>query len=296
MTRLVLIPLPGNEKMAERLAGLLDGEMRMPEMRHFPDGETYFRLDVDLHGRRVALVCTLDHPDAKFLPLLFAARTASDQGAASVGLVAPYLAYMRHDRRFHPGEALSSKLFASLLSPQIDWLVTVDPHLHRIHSLETIYEVPTRVLHAAGAIAHWIAHEVDKPVLIGPDAESVQWVCEVARTTGAPVVVLHKNRGGDPDVAVSPPALSPFMERTPVLVDDIISTGRTMIATLNELNAAGMKPAVCVGVHGIFADGAYDDLKAAHPARIVTTNAVAHESNALDIAPLLAGGIKEIAV
>ncbi|MEI9990980.1 MAG: ribose-phosphate pyrophosphokinase [Rhizomicrobium sp.] len=296
MTRLVLIPLPGNEEMAERLAGLLDGEMRMPEMRHFPDGETYFRLDVDLHGRRVALVCTLDHPDAKFLPLLFAARTASDQGAASVGLVAPYLAYMRQDRRFHPGEALSSKLFASLLSPQIDWLVTVDPHLHRIHSLETIYEVPTRVLHAAGAIAHWIAHEVDKPVLIGPDAESVQWVGEVARTTGAPVVVLHKTRGGDTDVAVSQTDLSPFMERTPVLVDDIISTGRTMIATLNELNAAGMKPAVCVGVHGIFADGAYDDLKAAHPARIVTTNAVAHESNAIDIAPLLAGGIKEIAV
>ena len=103
MTRLVLIPLPGNEAMAEQLAALLDGEVRLPEMRRFPDGETYLRLDIDLHGRRVALVCTLDHPDAKFLPLLFAARTASDMGAASVGLVAPYLAYMRQDRRFHHG-------------------------------------------------------------------------------------------------------------------------------------------------------------------------------------------------
>jgi len=296
MTRLVLIPLPGNEAMAEQLAALLDGEVRLPEMRRFPDGETYLRLDIDLHGRRVALVCTLDHPDAKFLPLLFAARTASDMGAASVGLVAPYLAYMRQDRRFHHGEALSSKVFASLLSPQIDWLVTVDPHLHRIHSLEAIYDVPTRVMHAAGAIAQWIAHEVDKPVLIGPDQESVQWVDEVARTTGAPVVVLHKTRAGDADVSVSKADLTPYLEYTPILVDDIISTGRTMIATLNELNAAGMKPAVCIGVHGIFADGAYANLKAAHPARIVTTDAVAHITNAIAIAPLLARGIKEIMV
>ena len=296
MTRLVFIPLPGNEAMAERLAGLLDGELRIPEMRHFPDGETYLRLDVDLHGRRVALVCTLDHPDSKFLPLLFAARTASDLGAASVGLVAPYLAYMRQDRRFHPGEALSSKIFASLLSPHIDWLVTVDPHLHRIHSLEAIYDVPTRVMHAADAIAHWIAHEVDKPVLIGPDSESVQWVGEVARTTGAPVVVLKKTRSGDSEVSVSQTDLTPYMDRTPILVDDIISTGQTMIATLNELNAAGMRPAVCIGVHGIFADGAYGDLEAAHPARIVTTDTVPQKSNAIDIAPLLASGIKEIMV
>jgi ribose-phosphate pyrophosphokinase len=296
MTRPVLIPLPGNEAMAEELVSLLNGELRLPEMRHFPDGETYFRLDEDLHGRRAALVCTLDHPDAKFLPLLFAARTASDLGAASVGLIAPYLSYMRQDRRFHPGEALSSKVFASLLSPQIDWLVTVDPHLHRIHSLSSIYDVPTRVLHAAGAIAHWIAHEVEKPVLIGPDDESVQWVGEVARTTGSPVVVLRKVRSGDSDVSVSQTDLTPYMGCTPILVDDIISTGRTMIATLNELNAAGMKPAVCIGVHGIFADGAYEALKAAHPARIVTTDTVTHETNTIGTAALLASGVKEIMV
>jgi ribose-phosphate pyrophosphokinase len=296
MSRLVLIPLPGNEAMAEELADLLDGELQPPEMRNFPDGETYLRLNVDLHGRRAALVCTLDRPDAKFLPFYFTARTASELGAASVGLIAPYLAYMRQDRRFQPGEALSSHLFASLVSPQIDWLVTVDPHLHRIHSLETIYQVPTRVLHAASSIARWIAQNVDKPMLIGPDSESVQWVGEVARATGAPVVVLDKTRRGDADVAVSQADLAPYKDRTPVLVDDIISTGHTMIATLAELNAAGMKPAVCIGVHAIFADDAYEQLRAASPARIVTTDTIAHESNAIEIAPLLAGAIQEVMV
>ncbi|MEJ0028335.1 MAG: ribose-phosphate pyrophosphokinase-like domain-containing protein [Rhizomicrobium sp.] len=147
-SRLVLIPLSGNEAIAARLAGLLDGELRIPEMRHLPDGEPRFRLDIDLHGRRVALVCALDDPDAKFLPLLFAARTASELGAASVGLVAPYAADMRPDRP--SGEAPSSRLFAARLSPQIDWLVTVEPHPHRGPSLEAIYDVPTRVLDAAG--------------------------------------------------------------------------------------------------------------------------------------------------
>lgn len=294
MSPLALIPLPGNEDMANKLAQLLGGEVCQPEMRTFPDGETYFRLDQDLHGRAVALVCTLDRPDAKLLPLLFAAGTVSDLGAASVGLVAPYLAYMRQDRRFQAGEAPSAKLFASVLSPHVDWLVTIDPHLHRVHSLNEIYSVPTCVLHAADVIAQWIARDVDKPVLIGPDSESVQWVSEVARTTDAPVVVLKKARHGDRDVDVVMPDLSPWRDHTPVLVDDIISTGRTMIETLSHLRDAGMKPAVCVGVHGIFSADAYEALRALAPARIVTTNTVAHETNGIDVSQILADGIREV--
>ena len=295
MSGIVLVPLPGNEAIASSLAKSLSGEACLPEMRSFPDGETYFRLDRDLHGRSVALICTLDRPDAKVLPLLFAAGTVSDLGAASVGLIAPYLAYMRQDRRFHPGEALSAKLFASFLSPHFDWLVTVDPHLHRVHSLQEIYSLPSRVLHATAAIAQWIAREVPSPVLVGPDSESVQWVDEVAKATGAPVVMLRKTRRGDTDVDVSAPDFAPWRDRTPVLIDDIVSSGRTMIETLAHLREAGMKPAVCIGVHGIFAAGAYEALRAAEPARIVTTNTVAHQSNAIDLSELLAGGIREVA-
>jgi len=292
----VFVPLPANEAMASKLAPLLDGELFVPEMRAFPDGETYFRLDRDLHGRQVALVCTMDRPDTKFLSLLFAARTVSDLGAASVGLVAPYLAYMRQDRRFLPGEAITSKLFASFLSPHFDWLVTVDPHLHRIHRLGDVYDVPTRVLHAAPVIAQWIAREVSKPLLIGPDSESVQWVDEVARTTGAAVIVLKKKRQGDQVVEIAPFDMTQWRGFTPVLVDDIISTGHTMIETLAHLRRAELAPAVCVGVHGIFAPGAYEALVVSGAARVVTTDTVRHPSNSIEIAALLAGGIREIMV
>jgi ribose-phosphate pyrophosphokinase len=83
------------------------------------------------------------------LPLLFAADTARDLGARRIGLVAPYLAYMRQDIRFHAGEAVTSRTFAAILSRHLDWLVTVDPHLHRYHELSEIYRIPTQVVHAA---------------------------------------------------------------------------------------------------------------------------------------------------
>ena len=163
------------------------------------------------------------------LPLLFAAATARELGASRVGLVAPYLAYMRQDRRFKPGEAVTSRQVARLLSDAFDWLVTVDPHLHRYSSLADIYSIPTHVVHAAPLIAEWIKANVTNPLIIGPDSESEQWVAAVASDVGAPYSVLEKVRHGDRDVEIRLKDLEQWKGRTPVLVDDIISTGRTMI-------------------------------------------------------------------
>src|SRR3546814_4004529 len=83
---------------------------------------------------------------------------------------------MRQDRRFQLGEAVSSKSVARLVSATFDRLVTVDPHLHRYPALSTLYTIPDITLHAAPALADWIAAHVEAPLLIGPDEESEQWV------------------------------------------------------------------------------------------------------------------------
>jgi ribose-phosphate pyrophosphokinase len=236
----------------------------------------------------VVLLCTLDRPDDKFLPLLFAAAAARDLGAKRVGLVVPYLAYMRQDRRFNEGEAVTSSYFARILSAGIDWLVTVDPHLHRRTSLDEIYSVPARVVHAAPLISAWIRQNVERPLLIGPDSESAQWVAAVARDADAAHLVLNKVRHGDRDVEVSVPDVAKWRDHTPVLIDDIVSTGRTMIEAIGHLKREGTRPPVCVAVHGIFADDAYQNLITAGAARVVTTTSVPHVSNAIDIAALLA--------
>lgn len=287
MKKLLFIALPGNEAVAERLAQDLGVEFGALTVRRFPDGETYLRYESDPKGRHVILVCSLDRPNEKFLPVVFAAATARDLGATEVGLVAPYLAYMRQDRRFCAGEAVTSTYFAGALCQWIDWLVTVDPHLHRHSDLSEIYSIPYTVVHVGPLMATWIRREINDPLLIGPDAESKQWVSDVANRVSAPYVVLRKVRRGDRDVEVSVPDLGQWQNRTPVLIDDIISSAGTMIEVIHKLNEAGMRPPICLAVHGIFAADSYDRLVAAGASQIVTTNTVAHESNVIDVSKLL---------
>jgi ribose-phosphate pyrophosphokinase len=288
----VVLALPGNEALADDLAHRLAIERGTAIVRRFPDGETYVRIDSDVGGRSLVLASTLDRPDDKTLPLLLLAATARDLGAARVGLLAPYLAYLRQDRRFLAGEGVTSTYFARLLSGALDWLVTVDPHLHRVGNLADLYAIPVVVQHAAPLIATWIAAHVRDPVLIGPDAESAQWVAGVAVAAGAPHVVLEKTRRGDRTVEVSAAALGAWQGRTPVLIDDIISTGATMRATLAHLRARPVPAPLCVGVHAVFADDAYQAL-AAGAARVVTCNTIPHPSNAIDVGGLLADGVRK---
>ena len=292
--RLLVLAMPGNEAVATAIAGSLAGDVGALETHSFPDGETYLRIGSNVQGRSVVIVATLAHPDAKFLPLIFAADAARELGAANVGLVAPYLAYMRQDRRFQPGEAVTSRSIARLISSHFDWLVSVDPHLHRYTSLSEIYSIPTRVLHATPLMAEWIARNVEKPVLIGPDSESVQWVSDVASRTGAPFTVLEKIRHGDRDVEIRVSDTLRLSGRIPVLVDDIISSGQTMLQAVRLLKGVSSSPATCIAVHGLFADRA-DTLLQHEGARLVTSNTIPHASNAMDVSPMLADAISQMA-
>src|SRR5262245_25951167 len=112
MTVPLLIAMPGNEAMAQMLAQSLPADIGSMELRSFPDGETYLRFLFNLSERMIVIACTLDRPNEKILPLLFAAATARELGAEKVGLVAPYLAYMRQDRPFKPAEAVTSRQIA----------------------------------------------------------------------------------------------------------------------------------------------------------------------------------------
>lgn len=284
----LFVSFPGNDTAARRIAETLGAQHSPLGLHRFPDEETLVKFDTPVAGRNVVLFCPLDRPDPKIVPLLFAAGTARELGATRVGLVAPYLAYMRQDDRFEPGQAVSAQRLAGLIDGMFDWLITVDPHLHRVSNLSDLYAIPARAIRSAPAIASWIAREVGAPLIIGPDSESVQWVSDVARLADAPYAVWRKTRRGDEDVVVSgsddgiPPG------RTPVLVDDIISSGRTMAKAVSEIVLRWKKDPVCIGVHAIFAAGAERALADAGAARIVTTNTIAHATNAIDVSSEIA--------
>lgn len=287
----LILPMPGNEAFAADLIAHLGAELGAIEARQFPDGEHYVRIRSDVAGRDVQIVCTLARSDAAFLPLIFAADAARELGAKSVSLIAPYLGYMRQDKRFHPGEAISVRSFARVLSSTFDRLITVDPHLHRLASLEEAYSIPATAVHAAPLLGSWIRASVPEPFVIGPDAESEQWAAEVGRAADAPHVVLTKERFGDRDVRITFPDLQRYRGRRPVLIDDIASSGRTLITAAEHLRGEGFSPPDCAIVHAIFGGDAYDAVSTV-AGRIVSTDSVPHPSNRLALAPLIATAMR----
>lgn len=282
----------GPDGLARSFGAALGAEQGVFTLREFPDGESHVQVQSACAGRRCVILASLDHPNSKIVPLLLLADTLRDLGATHIALVAPYLSYMRQDKRFHDGEGVTSRYFASWLSRHFDSLVTMDPHLHRHPTLDAIYSIPSRVVHAAPLLADWIAANVSRPLIIGPDSESEQWVREVGARAGAPYAVAAKTRRGDRDVSIELPANLPDASHTPVLVDDILSTGRTLAAVARQLHDRGYPPAICMAVHGLFCGDAEAELQRAGVAQIITTNAVAHATNALDAGPLLAQGLR----
>ncbi|SHF97569.1 ribose-phosphate pyrophosphokinase [Microbulbifer donghaiensis] len=266
------------------------------EYRHFPDGESYLRVGSEVIGRNCIVLADLSRADSQFLPLQFLAATLRELGARSVGLVAPYLCYMRQDRRFHTGEALTSRLFARWISQEMDWMITVDPHLHRYHSLAEIYSIPTRVLAGAPALAEWLSRRGEACLLVGPDAESRQWVEGIAAKSGLPFIVGRKERRGDRDVTVKLPDITNEQAalHSALIVDDVISSGHTILQTISELKSAGFSAIDCMSVHGIFAGDARQQLLNAGLRNLIVSNSIPGQSPAIDLSPLLLEPIHEM--
>jgi ribose-phosphate pyrophosphokinase len=288
-----LLAMPGDEAFAARLAEAAGADVLAAEIRRFPDEESYLRLDDSVDGQSVAIVARLARPDATIPPLLFAAAMARDLGAARVGLVAPYLPYMRQDDRFHPGEALTSVTFAGWISAHFDWLLAVDPHLHRYPTLDAIYSLDARTVTSAPLIAEWIRCNVADPVVVGPDSESEQWVRAVSAVHGLPWRVLEKTRRGDTDVIVRGADLDAVSDRNPVLVDDICSSGATLVEAARVLREAGLAAPACAVVHGLFDDANLARLEQAGIRPIAATDSVDSDRATIaladHVAPVVAG-------
>lgn len=284
----------GDDKLSTTIVEAIDGHLGQLSTRTFPDGERYLRVLSDVENQEIVLVTSLDNPDAKLISILFAVKTLKNLGARRVGLVTPYLPYMRQDKPFTPGEAVTSKHFSAILTADFDWVVTVDPHLHRIDELSDLYGPNAVHVKAAPAIVNWISENVKKPVIIGPDSESRQWAQEIADALSAPFLIARKDRFSDISVEIELPDPIRYQDYTPIVIDDIISTARTMIETVNTLKSFNVCAPVCIGVHALCTDDAMIALKQAGAVNIVTCNTIVHPSNGIDVGGLIADAVKQV--
>lgn len=274
--------------VAQATADLTGLTLSVVERHRFPDGEVRVRLPDPLPSR-VVIWRGLHQPNEKLVELLLVARTARTLGAQLLTLVVPYLAYMRQDIAFNPGEAVSQRIIGALLADLFDAVITVDPHLHRVATLQEAIPVHDAiVLNGAPLLSDHIAVQCAADVLlIGPDEESLQWVARAANRHGWAHGVCRKTRHGDRQVDIELPAL-PVQGRAVVLMDDVASSGHTLARAAQLLRAAGAVSIDVAVTHALFADGAVALIRDAGVDRIWSTDCIPHESNAVSIVPEVA--------
>jgi len=275
--------------LARPLARTLGAVARRIEVHRFPDGESRVRV-VPGAGSSAVVIRRLDDPNAKLFEVLLAIDALRRTGVTRIALVAPYLPYMRQDRVFEAGEAVSQLVFADVVSHAVDRVVTVEPHLHRIHELGEVFACSAVSIPAAPLLADWCRRLGRRTVVVGPDEESEPWARAIAEAAGLPYVVGRKHRAGDRRVRVILPELPP-VDRA-VLVDDIASTGMTLSAAARELKRAGIRRIEAAVVHAIFARGAATVLRRAGVHRIVSCDTVVHATNAISCVPAVASAIR----
>lgn len=289
----LLLCFDDEEGIARATASAAGLELALIERHRFPDGECRLRLPESLPDR-VVIWRGLHHPNEKLVELLIAARAARDLGAAHLTLVAPYLPYMRQDMAFQPGEAVSQRIVGGFLASLFDAVVTMDPHLHRIATLDEAIPLQHAIaLSGAPLLADHIASQRADVLLIGPDEEALQWVALASQARGWDHAVCRKTRHGDQEVDIALPSM-PMAGRAVVLIDDVASSGQTLARAAQLLLAAGAASVDVAVTHALFSPGSVQRVRAAGVREIWSTDCIAHASNAVSIVPLVAGTLRAL--
>lgn len=296
MTDPVLLCFDDERAAAQRVADAWTGPpltLLAVERHRFPDGELKLRLPPCLPPR-VAVFRGLHQPNEKLVELLLLAHTARALGATELVLLAPYLGYMRQDIAFRPGEAVSQRIVGAFLAQLFDGLVTVDPHLHRVTTLgEAVPLAHPVVVSGAPLLADWIAQQRPGACLLGPDEESLQWVAQAAARHGLDHAVCRKVRHGDREVEIELPGIA-WAGRPVVILDDMASTGHTVAQATRLLRSAGVASVDVAVTHALFADGALQVMRQAGVGEVWSTDAIAHPTNVVSVAPLLAQALARV--
>ncbi|WP_355662333.1 ribose-phosphate diphosphokinase [Halomonas salifodinae] len=280
---------------ARRLAEALGLPALTIEAHRFPDEELRLRLPfADACPETLVLYRSFDRPNDKLVELLLVARHARRQGTRRLILVAPYLAYMRQDIAFHSGEVVSQTLVGAFLAELVDALITVDPHLHRIARLDQAVPLADAIaLSAAPALGRLAAERRPGALLLGPDEEAEQWVARAAAVSGLDHAVCHKQRHGDTRVSIALPELA-LAGRSVVLMDDVASSGHTLARAIEALRGADVASVDVAVTHALFAGEALAVIEAAGVDGVWSSDAIAHSSNAVPLAPLLAEALEPL--
>lgn len=294
MNKAAIHALPTAINDAERLASRLGVPLHPIDVHSFPDGE--LRVTVGPASATTIVYAPLDRPNDKLLALLFAAEAFRREGARRLVLTAPYLCYMRQDAAFHKGEAINQRVVGPLLAGSFDRVITVDAHLHRTKRIEDVFPgIESDDLSAMPALADTLLGSglSRETVVVGPDEESRPWVGDLAARLELKHAVGRKSRRGDRSVEIAFDDPGLFTGRPVLLVDDIVSSGGTLIACTKALLAAGATAVDAVVTHALFSPQMTQAFRDAGVRSIRSTTSVPHPTNAIALDGVLADALRK---
>lgn len=263
---LSIFGLHGSRDLAARIAGRLDVTLAEHEERGFEDGEHKARPLRDVRGHDTFVIHALHGGDAgsandRLIRLLFFCGTLKDCGAARVTAVAPYLCYARKDRRTKPNDPITTRYVAAMFEAVgIDTVITLE--VHNVAAFENAFRIPTLHIPLAPVLAaHFAPLLAGEPaVAVSPDAggakRAEQFRQALEDLTNAQVGNAQMEKYRSSGVVTGSLLAGDVRDRVAVIVDDLISTGGTLIRTAEACRAAGARQVVAAAAHGLFAGGA----------------------------------------
>jgi len=294
---LIVIGGSSCQDLASKVAEKLGTKAAKLEIRRFPDGEKYLRVLEDVKGDEVVVIQSIHHtPDELLFEYLLIVDTLKDLRVKRVHSFIPYFAYARQDERFNAGEALSFKTVGKLMKTVgTDEIFTIDIHQHRVLKSAEVFGIPTRDLSAMPLLADYVRAkgELENPLVIGPDADAERWAKLAADQLKADYDVFEKKRLSSEKVEVKP-RKSDAKGRDVLIVDDIISTGGTIVEATKTLFAQGAHKVVVACTHPILAGDALERIRHAGAADIIGTDTIPGPISLVSVAPLIAQTVRQM--
>lgn len=274
-----------SQKLAALISKELDETLCPLETRKFPDGERYIRIGGNLESDAVVIQSTGYPQDQNLLELFLILKTLKSLDVENIKVVIPYFGYARQEKRFKSGEAISAQVVSELLEAcGATEILSINLHEDRLRNL---FNIPAHNLSAMPLIAEYIEEHLDDPVIIAPDKGALGFASEIAGILGCDSDHLEKTRISPDKVETRTKDLD-VQGREAVIIDDIISTGGTIINASHILRQHGASKIVVSCVHPVLVEDALLRIFASGVDDVIATDTLQSDASTISVVPLIA--------
>lgn len=282
-----------NPKLAQDICARLGVELGSIKLSRFQSGEVYVHYEESIRNCDVFLVQSLSHPiNEMFVELLVMIDAAKRASAHTVNIIVPYYGYARQERKSAPREPISAKMVADVLTTVgANRVITIDLHASAIQGF---FNIPVDHLTALDLISEYLrSKNISNPVIVSPDAGRASMAEKLANHLDSPFAIMIKKRPAH-NKSVITHVIGDVEGRTPIIIEDLIDTGTTIVNVVEGLKERGAEDVYVCATHGLFSGSALERLNHPNIKEVVVTDSIVLQEphsdrlKVLSVAPMLA--------